>query len=370
MVRQIKSCFAREPINFGRQKELDIAKGIAVIFMVLCHGFEIMSWFFDPEISSDVAYFILDVVLGGSFAAPVFIFCMGISFAYSRRSGAGDMLRRALNTAGMVLLFEIARTVLPGFLQWVISGDPECIEYVDIFFSVDILQFVVLAMLVIALFQKLKLKPFVMVTIAAICSVIGQLLQGVTTGSYVGDIIVGFLWNSREYAYFPLLNWLIFPVCGYAFSGAWQRLRDKERFFRLVTPISWIISIAYFVSMIFLDEYYLSGYEYYGLGILDAAFALIVCFAMIGLGYYVNKWGGCMAKWLSSMGNRVTSIYCIHWTIYCFLYVFLFCFSESYVPQWIMLLTSALVLIVSDLLSGLYIKCKKRKHLNQSTDKR
>ena len=360
MISQIKSCFAKEPINFGRQKELDIAKGIAIIFMVLCHGFEIMGWFFDPEISSDISYFILDVVLGGSFAAPVFIFCMGISFAYSRKSSAGDMVKRALKTAGMVLLFEIARTVFPGLLQWVISGDPECIEYVDIFFSVDILQFVVMAMLVIALFKKLNLKPTVMVIIAAIFSVIGQLLQGVTTGSYIGDIAVGFLWNSREYAYFPLLNWLIIPVCGYAFSSVWQRLQDKERFFRAVTPISWIITVPYFVSMVFLGEYYLSGYEYYGLGILDAAFALVVCFAMIGLGYYLSKLGGCITTWLGSMGNRVTSIYCIHWTVYYFLYVFLFCFLEDYVPQWVMLITGVLVLIVSDLLSRIYIKLKKK----------
>ena len=360
MISKIRNCFEKEPVNLGRQNELDIAKGIAVIFMVLCHGFEIMSWFFDPEISTGVAYFILDVVLGGSFAAPVFIFCMGISFAYSRKSGAGDMLRRALRTAGVVLLFEIARTVLPGLLQWVISADPECIEYVDIFFSVDILQFVIMAMIVIALFKKLKLKPFVMVIIAAACSVIGQLLQGVTTGSYIGDIVVGFLWNSREYAYFPLLNWLIFPVCGYAFSSIWQRLRDKDEFFRLLTPISWIISVAYFVSMIFLGEYYLSGYEYYGLGILDAVFALIVCVAMIGLGYYLNKWGGSVARWLRSMGERVTSIYCIQWTIYYFLYVFLFCFFDGYVPQWVMLISGVLVLIVSDVLSRLYIKLKKK----------
>ena len=356
MIKAIQNCFVKEQVNLGRQKELDIAKGIAIIFMVFCHGFEILSWFFNPEISSDFSYFILDVVLGGSFAAPVFIFCMGISFAYSRKSGAGDMFRRALKMAGVVLLLEIARTVLPGLLQWVMSGDPECIEYVDIFFSVDILQFVTMAMLVIALFKKLNLKPYVMVIIAAICSVTGQLLQGVTTGSYIGDIVVGFLWHSHEYAYFPLLNWLIIPVCGYAFSSVWQRLQDKERFFRLVTPISWVISVAYFIPVVFWGEYYFSGGEYYGLGILDAAFAFVVCFAMLGLGYYLNKLGGCVSNWLCSMGNRVTSIYCIHWTIYCFLYVFLFCFLESYISQWLIIPVSILVLVVSDLLSRLYKK--------------
>ena len=361
MISKIKTCFNKDRVNLGRQTELDIAKGIAIIFMVFCHAFEMLCWFFNPEISTDFAYVLLDVILGGSFAAPVFIFCMGISFAYSRRTSAGDMFKRALKMAGIVLIFEIARTALPGLLQWVISGDPECIEYVYMFFNVDILQFVTLALLVIALFKKLKLKPLVMVIIAVICSVIGQLLQGVSTGSYIGDIVAGFLWNSNEYAYFPLLNWLIFPVCGYAFSGIWQRLQDKEKFFRIVTPVSWVISIVYFASMAFFGEYYLSGGEYYGLGILDAVFALIICFSMIGLGYYLTKWGGRISNWLSSMGSRVTSFYCIHWTIYYYLYVFLFCFLEDYISQWLIIPVSILIIAASDLLSKAY-KNKKFKN--------
>lgn len=369
MVKRIKGCFAPEPVNLGRQRELDIAKGLAIIFMVLCHGFEIMCEFFDPAISSDLAYFILDVVLGGSLTAPVFMFCMGLCFAYSRRSGAGDMLRRAATTAGIALLLEIFRTALPGLLHWSINADPICIQYVYLFFCVDILQFAAMAMLVVALFKKLKLKPVVMVGIAVVFSVVGQLLQWVTTGSDVGDIAVGFLWRSHDYAYFPLLSWLIFPVCGYAFSSVWQRLEDKGRFFRLVTPISWVITVVYFASMIPLGEYYLSGWEYYGMGILDVVFALIICLAMLGLGYYLNRWGGCVASWLSSMGHRVTSIFCIHWTILYFLCTFLMCYYEAYIPQWVMLGGSVLVLVASDLSSRLYEKFKKSYRAHKLTNK-
>ena len=74
MIKAIKNCFVNEQVNLGRQKELDIAKGIAIIFMVFCHGFEILAWFFNPEISSDFAYTLLDVILGGSFAAPCLYF--------------------------------------------------------------------------------------------------------------------------------------------------------------------------------------------------------------------------------------------------------------------------------------------------------
>ena len=359
MINKIKNCFAKDPVNLGRQSELDVAKGIAIIFMVFCHSFEILCDFFNPEISTDFAYGILDVVLGGSFAAPVFMFCMGISFCYSRKNSPGDMVRRALNVAVVALLLEIARTAIPGFLEWLIFRDPECIEYVYLFFEADILQFAALAMLVIALFKKLNLKPCVMVIIAVLCSVAGQLLQWVSTGSGVVDVFTGFIWHSHDYSYFPLLNWLIFPVCGYVFGGVWQRLQDKETFFRWVTPISWVISIAYFIPMAFIGEYYLSGGDYYGLGIGDAVFAFIICFAMIGLGYYIAKWGGCVSNWLGSLGTRVTSVYCIHWTIYCFLGLALICVLGDYISQWTIIPASILVLVASDLLSRLYVKFKK-----------
>ena len=278
------------------------------------------------------------------------------------------MLRRAGKTICIAFLLEVFRTALPGLLHWGLSADPACIEYVYIFFCVDILQFAAVAMLMIALFKKLNLKPMVMVAIAAVFSVGGQLLQWVSTGSEIGDMVAGLLWHSQEYSYFPLLNWLIFPVCGYAFSSAWQRLEDKGSFFRLVTPISWVITVVYFASMIPLGEYYLSGWDYYGMGILDAAFGFAICLAMIGLGYYLNQWGGCVASWLSSMGNRITSIYCIHWTIYCFLCTILLCCFESYIPQWMMLGVSVLVLVASDLSSRLYEKFKKSYRAHKLTN--
>ena len=138
-------------------------------------------------------------------------------------------------------------------------------------------------------------------------------------------------------------------------------LKNKETFFRLVTPISWVITTLYFIPMAFIGEYYLSGGDYYGMGILDVVFALVICFAMIGLGYYIVKWGGCVADWLGSIGERITSIYCIHWTIYCFTSLILVCVLNNYLSQWTMIPASVLVLIASDLISGQYAKFKKNK---------
>ena len=112
------------------------------------------------------------------------------------------------------------------------------------------------------------------------------------------------------------------------------------------------------------EEYYLSDGDYYGLGILDAIFAFVACFAMIGLGYYLSKLGGCFANWLGSLGTRVTSVYCVHWTIYSFLHLVLICVWDNYISQWAIIPVAALVLLVSDLISRLYVRFKSnRKHL-------
>ena len=122
------------------------------------------------------------------------------------------------------------------------------------------------------------------------------------------------------------------------------------------------ITALYFGSMAIVGEwYYFSGGDYYGLGTGDALFSLVVCFAMIGLAYYLDKWCGSIARWLGSMGNRVTSIYCIHYTLYAFLYLLLLFFLEDYIPQWWIVPVSILMVAASDLLSRFYKKIKTRK---------
>ena len=358
MIKKIRNCFDKSPVNFGRQREIDITKGIAVIIMMFSHALEILGWFFEPEVAVQSVWYIADMVISGS--APVFVLCMGIGLSYTSKKSAKDIFRRALNIAGLAVLLEIARTAIPGFLEWLIFKDPECIEYVYLMFTVDILQFAALAMLVIALFKKLNLKPWTMVIISVVCSIAGQLLQGVSTGSNIGDIAAGFFWCTYDYSYFPLLNWLIFPVCGYAFGGLWLRLKDKDTFFSILTPVSAVVTVLYFISMFLVGElYYFSGGLYRGLGIIDAVFMLFVCFAMVGMAYYISKLRVRAVNWLESMGKRVTSIYFAHWTIYCFLYLVLVCVLEDYISPWTIFPTAVLVLIASDLSSRLYIKTKR-----------
>lgn len=357
MLKTVRNCFSDTKVNLLRQSEVDIAKGLAIIFMVLCHVFETLVWFFNPESSIAISEGIYDNILGGSLSAPVFMFFMGLGLCYSKKNNAADILRRALRLTGVVVLLELFRTAIPGLIEWLLFRDPECIEYLYLLFCSDILQFAVLSLCLIALFKKFRISSKAVLIVAVVFSIVGQALQGVSTNSHIGDIFSGFIWHSYENAFFPLLNWFIFPAAGMVFGEYWLRIKDKETFFKIFTPICWCISVLYFASMIFVDRwYFLSSEYYYGLGTLDALFALVICIAMLGLGYYFNKWLGRVAKWVASMGVRVNSIYCIHWTLLSFMYLVLITTLESFVPQWSIIPISAVIIAVSDLLSRFYKK--------------
>ena len=166
MFKQINSCIDREPINTGRQRELDIAKGFIIILMSISHAIEILGWFFAPESADGFFWADFDMLIKGT--APIFIFCMGISLCYSRRQSASDIFRRALGMAGLVVLLELFRTLLPCFLEWLIFREIDSIEYAFQFLCVDILQFATMALLAIALFKKLKLSSYAMLAIAVV----------------------------------------------------------------------------------------------------------------------------------------------------------------------------------------------------------
>jgi uncharacterized membrane protein len=76
--------FSNEKINTGRQVELDIAKALSIIFMIFLHTLMVVKGFnFNLSPTYD---FLITNVLGRPFAAPVFMFCMGVGVVYSRHS--------------------------------------------------------------------------------------------------------------------------------------------------------------------------------------------------------------------------------------------------------------------------------------------
>lgn len=186
--------------NSKRQPELDLAKGFAILFMVWVHIFEELSLKTEDILVTFVE------VLGGPFAAPVFMVCMRIGVVYSRHNTAKDLLRRGLHLLMVGFVLNIARFVIPDILLYVITGKTSYLADTFSLFSVDILQFAGVAHLFLALIKKLNIKAFPAFCISALLSIIGMALCDISSGSYAIDQFLGYIWGTDSESYFSFLN--------------------------------------------------------------------------------------------------------------------------------------------------------------------
>lgn len=363
MLKKLRNCFSDEEVNLSRQRELDVARGIAIIFMVFSHSYEMFSRFFDPAVSAELGRTIIERIIGGT--APLLIILIGVNLRYSRRATPSTLAVRGVRMLGIAYLLEIARVLLPALMVFAITKDFDCfVTDMDYIWEIDILHFAALSMLLIALFKALKLRVRSMLLISVAMSLIGWGLQWVSTGNDALDILLSVFLRTRYTSFFPLFNWFVMVVVGYAFGALWQRLRDKDTFFKLLTPISLTLTVAYFAVMTLTGKfYYFSNGDFFGVGTIELLPLIVVALSMTGVAYYISKWSSLLARFLASMGGRITSIYCVHWVIYGFLTAAIFIWlygTDLYLTQWSMLFAPIVILIASDLLSRLYSKQKKK----------
>ncbi len=352
MFTAIKNCFGHENINTGRQRELDMAKGFAIMFMVWTHVFEELS----PN-SEGILITLVRNILGGPFAAPVFMICLGIGISYSKRNTPKDLLKRGVSLLGIGLLLNVVRYVLPDLVKYALTNDSTYLYDTFSLFSVDILQFAGLAFLFLALVKKLELKHTALLFIGVIASILGMSLRGVSTGSYVTDQFAGFLWGTATKTYFPFLNWIIFPIAGLVFGSLLKRCKDKENFYLRVSTLCAGLMVIYLIFTIRFGMMFLSGGSYYFLGLLDAVFFIILALMVFGLNYTILRLCTKVSFQLfMRLSKNINTIYCIHWSLLGLLGIVMqFLVKSNGLSFWLGTLTATLLLIISDRLAAWYL---------------
>jgi len=218
-------------INLGRQFELDAAKFLAILFMVLVHCFDYSTLGLEGTTSArGVIEF-----MGSTLAAPVFMFCMGVGMVYSKHSEPSQMAKRGLGLLVSGYLLNLYRSAIP--LSMYAAGMQGWAEtrpfFVKMLLCVDILPFAGLAFLFFAGAKALRLGTWKTVAAVIVLLLLSPLVPKVGEVGSPLRYIVGLFAYQDEFTSFPLMQWLPFPMAGILFGQCLIGASDKRRFYLL-----------------------------------------------------------------------------------------------------------------------------------------
>ena len=349
----IRKYFSAEQVNHGRQMELDLLKGFAIIFMVWVHVTGQMG-----NNDLKLPFFIVNDILGCPYAAPMFMMALGVGVCFSQRKSAARLAFRAVSIFMVGLLLNVARYVLPGYLYAQAVGHGYTGEYLfgDLFIG-DILQFAAFTFLFFAFarWRKWSLGKLVMVGVS--CSLLAWMLRYQSTGNESVDYICSWFWGTGEYTSFPFLGWIIFPIAGVCIGHALLHCRDKNAVYLRVSPICLLIGTAYvWYAFVTRTQYLSDAADYFLLTTVDAFFIILLGIGLLGQNALLLRLcKGWKFPMLTRLSRNINAVYCIHWTLLTFSSLFCRLFLEEYRFGFVTCCIITVVLLVaSDALASLY----------------
>lgn len=317
-----KKIFSNDIVNSGRQKELDIAKAVMLFFLAFIHC--IIACTPESQLAHGIPY-LFDTIIGGPFSAPMYMFAMGMGMTYTIQHSPGDFFRRGIKIEIVGYALNVCRFLLPSLVGYWITRDYN--QYITPlpyrFFGNDILQFAGLAMILMALFTKLRLSNWAMLLICLGMSVAGTLLKGMNVGNPLGNIFLGYLIGTEDaigqvLSDFPLLNWMIIPVSGYVFGKNLLHVKNKTYFYAILSPIGFLITLVYFPIAIRngLGMFGEGQNCYYHMSTLDSIICLALTVGLLGVYFVLARYipEKVMAG-IRDMSRNINVIYCVHWVI-------------------------------------------------------
>ncbi len=343
--------------NTERQVNIDLAKCIAIVFMVLIHT--MMNYSADLETGLGYA---ANQFLGGFMAAPVFMCAMGIGIAYSKNQEPEKFLSRGFDIFVLGYVLNILRSAPVLLMLWPWRDNAgEVLYYL---FNGDILQFAGLAMLVVGCLKKLHCTDGTILGIGIVCSVVGRLIPVIRSDNLFVDSVVGLFItctaSDEMYVVFPLMSWFVIVAFGCWFGGKIKNSENPDKFYLtwgIPCTIVWVCGSAYEaigeLSMMKDDL------SYYGLAPWDAAISLCYCVSCFAVCYFVCKLLNKKTKdFIYTMSDSLNLFYMYHWVIA----VFLMIATLEYVTTTPMLLLMTLITLVISEFAAVWTKNYIRSH--------
>jgi hypothetical protein len=311
--------------NNGRQVELDIARGIAVISMVLIH---ILLEFGNTYAMEESIYGNIVQFFGGIPAAPVFMFLLGAGIVYSRNNKPTVLAKRGLLLLLFSYLLNLLRSVIPSMINGLHAGEPFkeqfSLLYGDLLY-VDILQFAGLAMLYFALALKLKLRIFGHLIVLLLFVLINYFVSPLAISLDSIDNSVTFylspilaLLFGNKLSFFPFFVWIVYPISGCIFATFLIQTMNKNNFYKSLLSISSIVLVGYAILVIGFG--FPTGSEseasYYNHSILvSVLFLAFIGFWISCIHFCSSYFKGRTLQFFKSASALTTQIYVIHFLL-------------------------------------------------------
>lgn len=317
----LKNIIVKDPVNTGRQLEIDMAKALAIVWMVLVHISEryyseaVIAPGFETALNKFIEF------AGGPLSAPVFMTAMGIGLAYSRNQNPAGTAKRGVILLLQAYLLNFLRITLPCLVLYCISRDGEVLQIAGMgMYVLDILHFAGLAFLFFALARLLNMRDAVLAALTLVFLIGGSLLEPLYPEPSVRASLPGFFTYQNQLTTFPFLLWLPYPVTGYLFGKLLQRVSDKKAFYGALLPACLVLFIAftallnafgYSPQSIYLDKLY------YKQDLIKFTWILLICFIWFAALYFVSLKirEGKLKSLIVYMSKKLNDIYMMQWIL-------------------------------------------------------
>jgi uncharacterized membrane protein len=313
-----------EKIKRERLEFVDLARGIAVIFMIAVHVLMVYA----NSTVKESHFGVIVEFLGGPPAAPVFMFLMGLSFIYASKKDLKASIFRGLKIflAGYILNFfraVLLKYTLNEFApEFLIGSSFENISYITLLTIVDILQLAGLSIIILALVREFKLNKYIVLSTTIVISLISPMLWGINTNNPLINFVFDLFWGDNPVSgfientvAFPLFPWVAFPLLGYFFgtmlteSGS----KDKVLLYSLIPGgVSFIVGLALLANNF---DYHFNDYYHARIGsmLFMSGFIVIWLFLCNVLVRQIKS--NPIFNGVYYLSKSVTNIYFIQWVV-------------------------------------------------------
>ncbi len=336
---------------------MDYAKVIAIFFMIIIHVWENLSQYNVVAEAPEGFWENLIQFGAGPLAAPVFMFCLGVSVFYTRHSSPTELAKRGMLILVGAYLLNFGRRWIWDYLIYEPADPWNNGKFLYDLLNGDILHFAGLAFLLIAIFRAMRIPPLLIGAISIFMLYAGDSLAE----DPVVDLSRYFfgLFYYAKVASFPLLQWFVYPAFGMVFGQLLRHVSSKTTLYCFLLVAS--AAALYHLNSItqpagFHFRYiYLLQYDiYYQQEIFHFLYTILIILIELSLLYFLTKiTEGGIDDAAFFISRNLTGIYVIQWLLIGALYYY------QYMNDWAAFsgamsnAVGALLVVVSILLAKL-----------------